>query len=391
MTTSTSAIASYMRKQFGERPEPWLELGRSVEDAHTPVSELRQVSWVESSRGEESRRMSGAIPRMTGPIPTVAASELASNTAPHETVERPSAARLPSVPPPTDSKMAWESQKPQSAVRRALTPQKVAMICAPVVLLLGIAIWRFGGTGPTSAPPPPTRAAATAPAPVVTPIPEPPRPPPAPVEAPAAVAVAVAPPVKAAPEREPVRRTVTPSAPTKRNPAAKSVDVPAPAATKSEPNAAPPPGLVVAAAAPGPATPAAAAVASAQPAAAPPAATPPAAAPSAAAPAAVAAPAAAPAAPAPIEIGLPQLGHALVERVASDHGKDLSKCDGNELHGDITVKFMIDATGKVSKAQVATTMKKPKLVACILRVLQKWQFPKQGPGGAQGTYTLSFQ
>jgi TonB family protein len=98
------------------------------------------------------------------------------------------------------------------------------------------------------------------------------------------------------------------------------------------------------------------------------------------------------AAPAVVEIGLPQLGHALVERVASDHGRELSKCDGNEeLHGDITVKFMIDANGKVSKAQVATSMKKPKVTACILRVLQKWQFPKQGPGGAQGTYTLSFQ
>jgi TonB family protein len=94
----------------------------------------------------------------------------------------------------------------------------------------------------------------------------------------------------------------------------------------------------------------------------------------------------------PAEIGLPQLGHSLVERVASDHSKDLSKCDDNQdLHGDVTVKFMIDATGKVSKAQVATSLKKPKFIACLLRVLQKFQFPKQGPGGAQGTYTLSFQ
>ena len=97
-------------------------------------------------------------------------------------------------------------------------------------------------------------------------------------------------------------------------------------------------------------------------------------------------------APPPAEIGLPQLGHALVERVASDHGKDLSKCDDNEnLHGDVTVRFMIDTAGKVTNAQVATSMKKPKFIACILRVLQKFQFPKQPRGGAQGTYTLSFQ
>jgi TonB family protein len=116
--------------------------------------------------------------------------------------------------------------------------------------------------------------------------------------------------------------------------------------------------------------------------------------------AAVVTPAAAPpgaiapsAVPPPVaEIGLPQLGHSLVERVASDHSRELAKCDDKEdLHGDVTVKFMIDANGNVSKAQVATSMKKPKFIGCLLRVLQKFQFPKQGPGGAQATYTLSFQ
>jgi len=104
-------------------------------------------------------------------------------------------------------------------------------------------------------------------------------------------------------------------------------------------------------------------------------------------------PAVAVAVPPPVtEIGLPQLGHSLVERVASDHSRELAKCDDKEdLHGDVSVKFMIDANGKVSKAQVSTSMKKPKFVGCILRVLQTFQFPKQGPGGAQGTYTLSFQ
>jgi TonB family protein len=94
----------------------------------------------------------------------------------------------------------------------------------------------------------------------------------------------------------------------------------------------------------------------------------------------------------PAEPATPLLSHAVVDRVASDHSRELSKCDGGEeLHGEITVKFAVDASGKVTKAQVATGIKKPKVVACILRLVQGWRFPKQGPVGAQGTYTLSFQ
>jgi len=94
----------------------------------------------------------------------------------------------------------------------------------------------------------------------------------------------------------------------------------------------------------------------------------------------------------PVEPATPQLAHAVVDRVASDHSRDLSKCDGGEeLHGEITVKFTVDASGKVTKAQVATGIKKPKVSACILRLVYGWHFPKQGPTGAQGTYTLSFQ
>jgi TonB family protein len=82
----------------------------------------------------------------------------------------------------------------------------------------------------------------------------------------------------------------------------------------------------------------------------------------------------------------------MVERMASDHSRELSKCDGGEdLHGEITVNFAVDASGKVTKAQVATTIKKPKVTGCILRVIQGWRFPKQSAAGAQGTYTLSFQ
>ena len=89
--------------------------------------------------------------------------------------------------------------------------------------------------------------------------------------------------------------------------------------------------------------------------------------------------------------GPAQIAHVVVEHVASGHLKELSKCDSEDLHGEITVKFSVESSGKVSKAQLASAIKKYKLAACILRSVQKWQFPKQGPGGAQGTYTISFQ
>jgi outer membrane biosynthesis protein TonB len=85
------------------------------------------------------------------------------------------------------------------------------------------------------------------------------------------------------------------------------------------------------------------------------------------------------------------LSHAVVERVASQHGRELSRCNGGEaLHGEITVRFSVDRAGKVSKPQLATPLRKPGVTACILRSVQAWQFPPQGEPGALGTYTLSF-
>jgi TonB family protein len=82
----------------------------------------------------------------------------------------------------------------------------------------------------------------------------------------------------------------------------------------------------------------------------------------------------------------------MLDRVAADHTRELSRCEGREeLHGEVTVRFLVDPDGRVTKAQVATTLGKPKVAACILRSVQKWQFPAQPASGAQGTYTLSFR
>ncbi len=417
LTASSSAIAAYMRKQFGERPEPWLEIGDTLDDVVTPVGEPVRNSWTEMPRSEDHPRSSGSISRPSGALSSPGNGPASELPVPQEEVSRTPVIRLPSTPPPTDSKMGWESQQPARAPR-GITPAKIAMICAPLAVLLGVAIWRLAGMGNTISP-----AAAVAtrpavpstPAPVVTPIPEPVRPadgtadstgtaagakvavqaadaasaplpssqrrpPPAlnakkaatarPMEAaagtkPGAKIEASAPPPPGTPAT-PVAETssASGSGPPPQSPVTPAPTVTPPAAASSPPGA--PPALGTTPAAPGTAPPA--------PGTSPPTGATP------------------PPPPAVVDVAAPQLAHAMVERVASDHSRELSKCDGGEdLHGEITVNFAVDASGKVTKPQVATSIKKPKVIACILRVIQSWRFPKQGVAGAQGTYTLSFQ
>jgi TonB family protein len=125
----------------------------------------------------------------------------------------------------------------------------------------------------------------------------------------------------------------------------------------------------------------------------------PAPAPAAAPPAPATAPAPPPAAAAitaapakPVEVALPTIPSGIVNRVAWDHSKELSKCEGKDaLKGEVTVKFHVTPDGKVTKPQITTAMGKPKLAACILRSLTTWKFPRQPAGGSQGTYTIAFQ
>ncbi|HEX8111244.1 MAG TPA: serine/threonine-protein kinase, partial [Kofleriaceae bacterium] len=159
LTTSTSAIATYMRKMFGEKPEPWLELEGQDFDSFDEIGEPPVTestlgkSWTELPQGEEFRRSTSSIPRQSGPIAVIAGSATSETS-------RSQVSRLTSAPTPTDSKMGWESQQ-QAAAPRGFTPTKIAMICVPVIALLVIAIWRLAGTGSSTSP----VAAATAPPP----------------------------------------------------------------------------------------------------------------------------------------------------------------------------------------------------------------------------------
>src|ERR1051325_103187 len=65
LTASSSAIASYMRQQFGQRPEPWLERGGTVsgmDDIPTSIEEsMPSNSWTELPRSEDLRRSTSSI------------------------------------------------------------------------------------------------------------------------------------------------------------------------------------------------------------------------------------------------------------------------------------------------------------------------------------------
>jgi TonB family protein len=108
---------------------------------------------------------------------------------------------------------------------------------------------------------------------------------------------------------------------------------------------------------------------------------------------AVAAPAPAPAPAVVAAPAIAQLSQATVQMVAGDHSRQLGKCDtfAENVHGEVSVSFQIDANGKVVKSQLAASVKNPKLAACILKAVSSWQFPKPPTGAAKGVYSIDYQ
>jgi len=81
-----------------------------------------------------------------------------------------------------------------------------------------------------------------------------------------------------------------------------------------------------------------------------------------------------------------------VSAIASDNARQLAKCEGtDELHGDVSVAFQVDASGKVVKSQLSSSIKNPRVAGCILKAVQSWKFPKPATGSAKGVYSISYQ
>jgi serine/threonine-protein kinase len=387
LNTSEAAVASVLRKMFGERPEPWLD--RNADDTGDARASWTELSQLGSGRAHRPSDLAIGTDRF-GPVHARASAP---------TVEPP-------LPPPP-----LPEPQPAPAPRKA-RPKKLVLGAAAIaaVGVAAIAVAASGGdreavpAGAAATQTAASASAVTAPPPAAEPPSEPGRAmtvarPGDAEEMPAVSAQSSKSQPGAAANASAARRvtgvagatrSATPnaraagpaapapaaSAPPARTVAAAPVPVPAPAPPIAP--AAPPLSEVaeVAAAAPPTLPP------SASPAPAP---TPTPAAPAITAPAKPTSPATA-AAPA-----IPQLPQGIINRVAWDHSKELARCEHKEAgRGEVTVRFHVTAAGSVTKPQIATAMGKPKLAACILRSLQKWKFPRQPAGGAQGSYTVIF-
>jgi serine/threonine protein kinase len=185
LTASSSAIAAYMRQQFGQRPEPWLERGSTVsglDDVPTSVEEsMPSNSWTELPRSDAPRRTS-SIPRQSGPLDVLGNDLVPDASSRAAGPMRTPVAPLPLAPPPTDSRMGWESH-PRAPGSRKLPLRIIAMALAG--LAAGLAIWLIAsivntGVKPAAAPPIAQITPVPAPPPTVV---QPPPPPPAPEDA----------------------------------------------------------------------------------------------------------------------------------------------------------------------------------------------------------------
>ena len=173
LTVSTSGIATYMREQFGHRPEPWLEsIVESVGSLdYLPTlcdASLPTVSLADSPRGDGVRHSERAAILRSKPIRVLASNAATGTAAGDRAPQRATIVPYATSPPPVDSKLGWESQQPTDHPPARHRTPKLVMIGAAVIV--AIAVWRLSGTdrqesAEVAAPP---AAQAEVPAPAIT-------------------------------------------------------------------------------------------------------------------------------------------------------------------------------------------------------------------------------
>ncbi len=375
LTANAGALATYLVKQFGERPEPWLDLEASDRKSTGSIPAVASAglgrSWTElpvaldsmDPGTSEQKTITGSKARRRG---AASLSQLVIGATTKDRVEDRSSSR-----------MAWEHEGTLPApatVPPRFNVRTIAMVAVSVLLLGILGVWKLAdGKGDD------TRTAAASP---TTPDQS-------------AVMPPTAPPVPATPEvtEKTVARpdpatpaVVATPAIVAATPAPMKIVAPKVPAPKPAPGK---PAMAKIAAKPEPAKPEVmkpvveAAIVAAKPVEPlPPVVVPP------PAPVAPPVPIAAPV----VEPQVSRLSQASIAGVASQHRRELSKCEGTEqLHGEISVSFAVNAAGRVVKSQLSSTLKNPKVSGCILRTLQTWQFPKPASGTADGNYTMSYQ
>ena len=137
LVSSNAAIAAYMRKQFGEQPEPWLELGGSFDDFERPEAQTELAArhtWTELPRSDNAGTSSNSsIPRQTGPLDVARVHAAAA-----------AGAAAPQIVPTPSRPAAMEGHV--AAPRRpSRVPARLLMVGAPLLAVAGIALWWMAG------------------------------------------------------------------------------------------------------------------------------------------------------------------------------------------------------------------------------------------------------
>jgi serine/threonine protein kinase len=414
LVVSTSALATHMRKLFGEKPEPWIvgnerASGSDLSDARHSWSDLEAVgdddetSLSDPPTSDQRKHPSVApINKARGSQPPLRAKSALSGS--HDAIRTTSSAQLraqagdvsrssrisgsqptasdsissgiprkhTSAPPlgelskqqgrassvndtRTSTRMAWEyqGQAPEVAPSGEMRKRTKALLLAgPIALAFGgIAVWHyFLNDAPVVEKA--EKSVAVAPTPTTSPTPTPATPDPTPATTPD--------PAPVIPTHTPLTLTPTPT-PTRPPPTNRNAHIVAsPPAPTPEP-------AVVAPILPTPA-----------PAPTPPPITPP----------PVVAPTPAPETAPAVTL----LSSATVSLVAGDHAAQLAKCENQAaLHGEVSISFAINGAGKVISSQLSSTVHNVKAAACILTAVRSWQFPKPPSGAAKGVYTITYQ
>jgi serine/threonine protein kinase len=104
--------------------------------------------------------------------------------------------------------------------------------------------------------------------------------------------------------------------------------------------------------------------------------------------------------PRPIEVNAeparPAIDQATISSVVSANRPAILKCfaEGKKqdpsMKGTITLQLAVDASGKVQRAQVQSTLSKPLVGACVIKAASDWKFPQRSTGGvAQISYPFT--
>ncbi|HEX5058500.1 MAG TPA: serine/threonine-protein kinase, partial [Kofleriaceae bacterium] len=184
LTASTSALASYMHKMFGARPEPWLESEASTPniDVDAPTQAAHH-SWTEMARDDAAGFETDDTAATPGtPSRTSSKPGTDSKRVSRRSGVQNAAAVADTIAPPistretrTSMKMGWELRRFVGAPEHR---NKVLTITVALIALVGIGIWRVAArddSAPAKAPAPAVAAAKPQPTvePILTPAPAP--------------------------------------------------------------------------------------------------------------------------------------------------------------------------------------------------------------------------